>query len=286
MQIISEPKEIQAWSAQERCRGKTLGLVPTMGFFHEGHLALMRWAKDHCDVLVVSLFVNPTQFAPQEDLKSYPRDLQRDSELAKSEGVDVLFTPSAESMFSKDHATWVETPSLCRGLCAVKRPTHFRGVATVVTKLFLLTSPSLAVFGEKDWQQLAVIRQITRDLNIPVQVVGRPTVRQTDGLAMSSRNIYLSPEERSQAPAIHQGLQAVSKQVKLGETDPNILLAELGEMYARAMPSAVVEYMALVDPDKLFPVEEVLGPTLLAVAVKFGQARLIDNILISPKDTL
>ncbi len=281
MQIINEPKEIQEWSALERCRGKTLALVPTMGFFHEGHLALMRWAREHCDVLMVSLFVNPTQFAPHEDLKLYPRDLQRDTRLAREQRVDVLFTPTPENMFAKDHAAWVETPSLCRGLCAVSRPAHFRGVATVVAKLFLLTNPSLAVFGEKDWQQLAVTRRMTRDLNIPVEIVGRPTVRETDGLAMSSRNVYLSLEERKQAPAIRKGLLHIKEKAKQGATDAGALLADLGDIYVREMPLAEVEYMALVDPDQLFPVEEISGPTLLAVAVKFGKTRLIDNILVS-----
>lgn len=281
MQIIVEPEQIQEWSALERCRGKSLALVPTMGFFHEGHLALMRWAREHCDVLMVSLFVNPTQFAPHEDLKAYPRDLQRDTRLAREQGVDVLFTPTPESMFAKDHAAWVEAPSLCRGLCAVHRPTHFRGVATVVAKLFLLTNPNLAVFGEKDWQQLAVIRRITRDLNLPVEIVGRPTVREADGLAMSSRNVYLSPEERKQAPVIRKGLVHIKEKAEQGGGDAGVLLAELGEMYAREMPLAVVEYMAFVDPDQLFPLEEINGPALLAVAVKFGKARLIDNILVS-----
>jgi len=277
---------MQVWSTQKRCQGKTLALVPTMGYFHEGHLALMRWAREHCDVLMVSLFVNPTQFAPHEDLKAYPRDLPRDAELAREQGVDVLFTPTPESMFSKDHAAWVEAPSLCRGLCAVQRPTHFRGVATVVAKLFLLTSPTLAVFGEKDWQQLAVIRTMARDLNMPVEIIGRPIVREADGLAMSSRNIYLSPEERAQAPFIHQGLQQIRGLTEQGETDANILLAALGEMYQRTMPLAAVEYMSLVDPEQLFPLEEIQGPALLAVAVRFKTARLIDNILIPVEERL
>jgi pantoate--beta-alanine ligase len=280
MHVVTEPNEIQLWSAQERCRGKRLALVPTMGFFHEGHLALMRWAREHCDTLLVSLFVNPTQFSPNEDLKAYPRDLQRDSELAEKQGVDVLFIPTPANMFPRDHSTWVEAPSLCRGLCAVQRPTHFRGVATVVAKLFLLCNPTLAVFGEKDWQQLAVIRRMTKDLNLPVEIVGRPTVREPDGLAMSSRNIYLSPEERAQAPGIHQGLQQVNKWVNQGETDAGTLLADLGEMYERTIPLATVEYLALVDPDDLLPLEEIQGPALLAVAVRLGKSRLIDNTLI------
>lgn len=286
MRIFSDPNEIQSWSAQKRGQGKSLALVPTMGFFHEGHLELMRWARAQCDLLVVSLFVNPTQFAPHEDLKTYPRNLQRDSELAKEQGVDVLFTPTPEDMFPKDHATWVETPSLCRTLCAVRRPTHFRGVATVVAKFFLLTNPTLAAFGEKDWQQLIVIRRLTQDLNLPVEIIGRPTVREIDGLAMSSRNVSLSPEERTQSPSIHQGLQQVRQWVEQGETDASTLLAGLGEIYARTMPLAAVEYLALVDPNLLFPLEEINGQALLAVAVQFAKARLIDNILIPSREEI
>lgn len=283
MIIITQPDDIQSWTMRERCDGKRLALVPTMGFFHEGHLALMRWARERADALLVSLFVNPTQFGPREDLKRYPRDPERDARLAEEVGVDVLFMPAAEAMFPEGRATWVEAPSLSRGLCAVERPTHFRGVATVVAKLFVLTNPSLAVFGEKDWQQLTVIRRITRDLNLPVEIHGRPTVREADGLALSSRNVNLSPEERDQAPAIHRGLLHAARLVEEGETDSSLLLASLGERYAREMPLGHVEYMAAVDPDQLYPVEEVSGPVLVAVAVRFANARLIDNILISRK---
>jgi pantoate--beta-alanine ligase len=283
MKIISHPDEIQSWTMQQRCAGQRLALVPTMGFFHEGHLALMRWARERADTLLVSLFVNPTQFGPREDLKRYPRDPERDARLAEKVGVDALFTPEAKAMFPDGHATWVEAPSLCRGLCAVERPTHFRGVATVVAKLFVLTNPTLAVFGEKDWQQLAVIRRITRDLNLPVEIHGRPTVREADGLALSSRNVNLSAEERAQAPAIHRGLLHVEGLVGRGETDASLLLAALGETYAREIALGHVEYLAAVDPDQLYPVEEVSGPVLIAVAVRFANARLIDNILISRK---
>lgn len=281
MEIITQPDRIQSWTMQRRCAGKRVALVPTMGFFHEGHLALMRWARERADALVVSLFVNPTQFGPSEDLKRYPSDPERDARLAQEVGVDVLFMPEAEAMFPDGHCTWVEAPSLCRGLCAVKRPTHFRGVATVVAKLFVLTNPTLAVFGEKDWQQLAVIRRITRDLNLPVEIQGLPTVREADGLALSSRNVNLSAEERAQAPAIRRGLLHLEELVGRGETDATLLLAALGEAYAREMPLGHVEYMAAVDPDQLYPMEEVTGPVLIAVAVRFANARLIDNILIA-----
>jgi len=282
MQTISDVTMMQAWSARQRATGKSVALVPTMGFFHEGHLSLMRWARTQADLLIVSLFVNPTQFGPREDLRSYPRDMDRDSALAREAGVDVLFTPLAEDMFPSDHATWVEVPALTRGLCAVQRPTHFRGVATVVTKLFLLTSPDLAVFGAKDWQQLAVIRRLTRDLNIPVQIFGRPIVREPDGLAMSSRNINLEPHHRAQAPGIYRGLRQLEQWHRKGETDTTTLLADLTALYAREMPLAEMDYAAIVDPEQLVPLEEIRGPALVAVAVRFGKTRLIDNMLLNP----
>ena len=283
MRVITQPDHVQTWCFEQRCSGKRLALVPTMGFFHEGHLSLMRWARKRADLLMVSLFVNPTQFGPGEDLKRYPRAPERDAALAEEVGVDVLFMPKAEVMFPEGHATWVEAPALSRGLCAVRRPEHFRGVATVVTKLFMLTIPAMAVFGEKDWQQLAVIRRITSDLHFPVEIHGRPTVRESDGLAMSSRNVNLSDQERLQAPAIYRGLQHMARLVEKGETDATLLLAALSELYAREVPLGRIDYLAVVDPDLLYPVEEVAGAVLVAVAMQFSCARLIDNILISRK---
>ncbi|GAB6058456.1 pantoate--beta-alanine ligase [Desulfonatronum parangueonense] len=281
MQIITNPDQMQSWSMEQRCAGKRLALVPTMGYFHEGHTSLMTWAKSKADFLMVSLFVNPTQFGPREDLRQYPRDVDRDTRIAEDLGVDVLFMPRAEDMFSPSHAVWIDAPSLCRGLCAVQRPTHFRGVATVVAKLFMLTSPTLAVFGEKDWQQLAVIRRMVQDLNIPVEIRSRPTVRESDGLAMSSRNVNLDPAERAQASALYEGLRQVEQWVGDGETEASLLLAALGEFYARKMPLGRVEYMAVVEPELLYPLEEVSGTALVAVAVQFKGARLIDNILMN-----
>ncbi|SDB35794.1 pantothenate synthetase [Desulfonatronum thiosulfatophilum] len=281
MQIITQPIQMQSWSMQQRCAGKRLALVPTMGYFHDGHTSLMTWAKSQADLLMVSLFVNPTQFGPREDLRQYPRNLDRDTQIAEDLGVDVLFMPSAEDMFPSNHAVWVEAPSLCRGLCAVQRPTHFRGVATVVAKLLMLTCPNLAVFGQKDWQQLAVIQRMVQDLNFPVEIRSRPTVRESDGLAMSSRNVNLDPAERTQAPTIYSGLRQVQQWVGDGETEASLLLAALGEFYAREMPLGRVEYMAIVEPELLYPLEEVSGAALVAVAVQFQGARLIDNILIN-----
>ncbi len=280
MERIDNPKKFQEICQSWRSRGLVTALVPTMGFFHEGHLSLMSYARSLADKVAVSLFVNPTQFGPAEDLSRYPRALERDAGLAAARGVDVLFTPEASSMYSPDHGTWIEVPELSQGLCGTSRPGHFRGVCTVVAKLFMLAQPNFAVFGEKDWQQLAVIRRMARDLNIPVEIVGRPTVREADGLAMSSRNVNLTPEERQAAPAIRKGLQEARRQVAEGETDAASVVARLKDFYAANLPMARIDYVALVHPATLRPLDEVAGPALLAVALHMSRARLIDNILV------
>lgn len=203
---IQSPQDMQELGLEWRRQGLRVGLVPTMGYWHEGHLSLMRWARERCDVLVASIFVNPTQFGPGEDLENYPSDIERDSALAESCGVEALFTPQRDSMYLPGHGTWVNVPELTKNLCGRSRPGHFQGVATVVCKLFNIVQPTFAAFGEKDWQQLAVIRKMTRELDMPVRVEGRPIVREADGLAMSSRNVYLTEEERAQAPHIQKGL--------------------------------------------------------------------------------
>jgi len=280
MEVVTDPSEVQSLCLAERCSGRRLALVPTMGYYHEGHLSLMRWARQKADTLAVSLFVNPTQFGPGEDLESYPRDFEQDCRQAEAEGVDVLFAPSPEAMYAGDYATWVEVPDLSRNLCGRSRPGHFRGVCTVVIKLFNLTLPHMAVFGQKDWQQLAVITRMVRDLNLPVQVVGRPIVREPDGLAMSSRNVYLNQEERREAASISQGLTKARDWVREGFTGREDLLARLNDFYARRMPSGRIDYLELVHPESLEPLESVEGPALLAVAVRLGRARLIDNSLL------
>lgn len=269
-------QQCQTWRAQ----GLTVALVPTMGYLHAGHLSLFDHARGLADRLVVSIFVNPTQFGPNEDLDRYPRDLPRDLELARAHGVDLVFAPEAGAMYAPDHATWVDVPELGRGLCGASRPGHFRGVCTVVAKLFGLVRPDVAVFGEKDWQQLAILGRMTRDLELGVTLVGRPIFREPDGLAMSSRNVYLTPDERASAPAIRQGLLLVQQAVRGGEVDA----AKLGLMFrshlAEKLPMARVDYADFVHPEALTPVARVDAPTLLAVAVFLGSVRLIDNILL------
>ncbi len=280
MRIIEKIDEMQSLSFELRTKGKKIVFVPTMGYFHEGHLSLMRWGRKHGDVLVVSVFVNPTQFGPNEDLSRYPRDLERDKALAEKEKVDVLFVPKAEDMYSDDHSSWVEVKGLGEVLCGKSRPGHFRGVCTVVCKLFNIVQPHIAVFGEKDWQQLKIIQKMVKDLNIPVKVVGRPIVREKDGLAMSSRNTYLSSEERKEATNIYKGLQLAKSLVKQGILDREELLTRVKNFYKEKIPSGKIDYVELVHPEKLHPVERVEGKALLAVAIFIGKARLIDNILL------
>lgn len=271
------PQGMQAQALEWRRRGKTVGLVPTMGYWHEGHLSLMRWARERCDILVASIFVNPTQFGPGEDLENYPSDVTRDAALARSCGVDVLFRPRKDEMYAADHGTWIEIPGLTRELCARSRPGHFRGVATVVCKLFNLVQPTFAVFGEKDWQQLAVIRKMTRELDLPVRVEGRPIVREADGLALSSRNVYLTQEERVEAPHLYQGLCLLERLVRDGERSADILRRAVVEYYAAHLPSGRLDYLELVDPRRITPVIRIDKDVLAAVAMRLGKARLIDN---------
>ncbi len=265
-----------------RAQGLKIGLVPTMGFFHEGHLALMRYARPRCDRLVVSLFVNPIQFGPQEDFREYPRDLERDAALAQKEGVDVLFTPAAEDMYPPRFQTYVEVTELSRPLCGARRPGHFRGVATVVLKLFNIVQPHLAVFGLKDYQQYLVIRQMVRDLNLPVEILGHPIVREEDGLAMSSRNVYLTPEQRQVATCLYQALKLAQKRVAEGQKEVASLRKELEE-FISGHPFTKIDYIEFRHPETLAPVEEIKAPTLLALAVFVGKARLIDNAIINPE---
>lgn len=281
---LSSPQDMQ-WQALEwRRQGLVVGLVPTMGYWHEGHLSLMTWARERCDRLVASIFVNPTQFAPGEDLENYPSDLIRDAGLAQEHSVDVLFRPVRENMYHAEHATWVEVPELARNLCGRSRPTHFRGVATVVCKLFNLVQPSFAVFGEKDWQQLAVIRTMVRDLDIPVRVEGRPIMREKDGLAMSSRNVYLTPAERAAAPNIQRGLQLINALVDAGQVDVAVLRQAALSFFSEHVPMGQLDYLEFVHPDRIEPVERIKGRILAAVAMRLGKARLIDNIVLNAEN--
>jgi len=277
MRKITDPKELQELCLEWRRQGMSIGLVPTMGFFHAGHLSLMDHVHPLCDRMVVTLFVNPTQFGPSEDLNSYPHDLENDARLAEKHGADILFAPEADAMYNPDHATWIQVPELARGLCGRTRPDHFQGVCTVVTKLFMLTQPTLAAFGQKDWQQLAIIRRMVQDLNIPVEIHGRPIVREADGLAMSSRNAYLTEEERACAPGIHAALKAAEKLVLKGECNAETVKNFIRTRITESVPMGRADYIELVTPDGIKPVESISGPVLAAVAVYMGKARLIDN---------
>lgn len=282
MQILENPSALSLQADQWRAAGERVALVPTMGYFHDGHLSLMRRARELADRVVVSRFVNPTQFGPNEDLAAYPRNAEQDAALAAEAGVDALFQPAPEAMYRPDHATWVEVPALASVLCGATRPIHFRGVCTVVLKLFHLARPHVAVFGEKDWQQLAIIRQMIRDLDVDVRIEGHPIVREADGLALSSRNAYLTPEERDQAPGIYRGLRMVGERVRQGERDADALRDALAAHLRRDVPLGEPDYLALVHPDTLQPLSRLEDAALIAVAVRLGRARLIDNLKLLP----
>jgi len=279
MEIIGNPRDMQAVSQEWRQRGQRIVLVPTMGYFHDGHLSLMHYGRQQGDRLVVSLFVNPAQFGPSEDLNRYPRDLERDENLAREAGVDVLYTPAAADMYPTGYQTYVTVEDLSRPMCGASRSGHFRGVATVVLKLFHQVLPHLAVFGEKDYQQLAVIKRMAADLDVPVKVAGRPIVREADGLAMSSRNSYLNPEERRSALCLSRSLKAARRLVSAGKNNREEVLALVRQVISQE-PHTHIDYLALVDPDTLEEVETITGATRLAIAVWVGNTRLIDNALL------
>jgi pantoate--beta-alanine ligase len=283
VKFVRAPDELRHALAGPRREGRTIGLVPTMGCLHEGHLSLLRAARAGCDVVVMSLFVNPTQFGAGEDLERYPRDERRDSELAAEAGVDLIYAPPAERVYPEGFSTMVEVAGLTEVLCgdpARRGPEHFRGVSTVVAKLLNSVQPDVAYFGRKDAQQLAVIRRMVRDLDFPVRIEGLPTVREPDGLAMSSRNAYLDPDERRRAAALSRALAAAERGARAGSLAAGI------EAGRRELAAAGIEpeYLEARDPDDLTPVAE-LGerPVLLAVAARVGDARLIDNVTIDPE---
>jgi len=282
MDVVATVKDMQARADQWRRDGKKIAFVPTMGYLHDGHLALMKMARRHGDILVISIFVNPTQFGPQEDFERYPRDLPRDLKLAESVGVDVVFTPSAEEMYPQNYQTYVEVTEVSRPLCGARRPGHFRGVTTVVAKLFNIVKPHVAVFGEKDYQQLVVIRRMVQDLNMDVEVLGHPTVREKDGLAMSSRNVYLSSDERKVALRLYQSLMKAQELVSNGITSAAEVLQEVRSILAPD-DRLVIDYAEIRDPETLEELDEINGPALLALAAFVGKARLIDNIVLTPR---
>ena len=282
MKICRRIDDIRAASRAARLTGLRLGLVPTMGALHDGHLSLVRAAKAQCDVVVVSIFVNPLQFGPNEDLAKYPRTLERDCELLEREGIDFLFAPTAKEMYPADAVTYVTVEGLSEKLCGRSRPGHFRGVTTVVAKLFAIVEPDLAFFGQKDAAQTAIIRRMVRDLNFPVEIIVCPIVRQPDGLAMSSRNAYLSPAERKSALALFRSLTEVKRRFGEGERNASKLIE--GGKHVLAQESGVhLDYLEIVDPETLDLLPELNRPALVAVAAFVGSTRLIDNTLLSPR---
>ncbi len=278
IEVIKNPETMREKIQRARSEKHLIGLVPTMGFFHEGHLELMRRAREDCDVVVVSLFVNPTQFGVGEDFDDYPRDFERDRVLAEKEGVDYLFAPDVSDMYPEGFSTYVEVKGLSEVMCGIARPGHFRGVATVVTKLFNIIPAHKAYFGQKDAQQLAIIRRMVTDLNIPVEIVSVPTVRESDGLAMSSRNIYLDSEERKAATVLYRALKRAAEMIDAGERDASVLKEKMKELVSTE-PLVSLEYIEICDNIYLKPLQELSGELLVAIAARVGRARLIDNML-------
>jgi len=281
MRITRTIAETRAILHDERALHHTIGLVPTMGAFHEGHLSLMRQARSDCDCVVVSLFVNPTQFVPGEDLERYPRDFDRDADLAEQVGANVLFAPAAEEVYPEGYQTYVEVEELTKGLCGRFRPGHFRGVTTVVLKLLNMVNPHKAYFGEKDYQQLKVIERMARDLNLGVEIVAMPIVREPDGLAISSRNDYLSPQERGAALVVPRSLTEAQKVLQSGQRAAAALRQAVEACFA-GEGMARLQYVEVVDAETLEPLEVVERPARLAVAALVGQTRLIDNCPLRP----
>jgi pantoate--beta-alanine ligase len=279
MRICNDIENMRSACRAARGGGKRLGLVPTMGALHEGHLSLVRAAKASCDIVTASIFVNPTQFGPTEDLAKYPRNFEQDRAFLEKEGVDLLFAPSVEEMYPAGAVTWVTVEGLSGKLDGRSRPGHFRGVTTVVAKLFHIVEPDAAFFGQKDAAQVAIIRRMVRDLNFPVEIVACPIVRESDGLAMSSRNAYLDPKQRKQALVLHRALLRVKGPSEAGEHNAAKLLAAGREEIA-GEKSVRLDYFEIVDPNSLDPVEDVTGGALVAVAAFVGTTRLIDNILL------
>lgn len=283
MQVIRSIAGIRAAVAAARATGRTIAFVPTMGALHAGHVSLVRAAARDGAFVVVSIFVNPTQFGPNEDFSRYPRDEPGDLDKCRRAGAHALFLPATEEIYPPGASTVVHVGGVTDGLCGPHRPGHFDGVATVVAKLFNIVGPDRAYFGEKDFQQLVVVRRMTADLNLPVEIVGCPTVREPDGLAMSSRNAYLSADERLRATAIHRSLALIAAVVAAGERDTGRLVARAREALEREARPDKIDYFSAVDPESLREVPAVGGPTLFAVALRIGRTRLIDNVLVRPQ---
>jgi pantoate--beta-alanine ligase len=279
MQIATTITEIRTWVREARAAGRTVGFVPTMGALHVGHVSLIRAAAERCDFVVVSIFVNPTQFGPGEDFEKYPRPLEKDLAICEENGVDAVFAPSPAEMYPRRNLTWVTVEKVSEPLCGRFRPGHFRGVATVCTKLFNIVGADLAFFGQKDAQQVAVIQRMVADLNMPLEIVVCPTVREQDGLATSSRNQYLSPQERKEATVIYRSLQRSAELIREGETDAARITDQMCGIL-RQVPALRIEYVSIVDAESLEDLGQVKGKVLVAVAGRLGSTRLIDNIVV------
>ena len=279
MIILKRIHEMKRYSSSVHSENKSIGFVPTMGFLHEGHLSLIRRSVQDNDATVVSIFVNPTQFGPNEDFASYPRDLERDLTLLENEKVDCVFTPDIEEMYPRDFSTYVCEERLSQHLCGASRPGHFRGVCTVVTKLFNIIRPDRAYFGQKDAQQFRVLRRMVRDLNMDVELIEMPIVRESDGLAMSSRNMYLNEKQRKQAAFLYRSLKIAQELYLSGERDAQLLKGKVLD-FLKQFSEIKIDYVAVVDEKTLEPVQKIEQPALLAVAAWVGSARLIDNVIL------
>jgi pantoate--beta-alanine ligase len=277
--VLTTVADARRWVRSQQASGKTVGFAPTMGALHGGHLSLMRRARQRCGASIASIFVNPLQFGPSEDFDRYPRDFARDLAMIESERVDAVFHPEVKEMYPAPTLTFVDLPGLSDTLCGASRPGHFRGVATVVAKLFQIVPADVAFFGQKDAQQVAVIRRMVRDLNIPIQIEACPIVREADGLAMSSRNIYLNADQRKNATALYRSLQQAAEMVKSGIRQASAVESAMRQTI-ESTPGAEIDYAKVVDFDTLQPLSSIAGSMLIAVAVRFGKTRLIDNIVV------
>lgn len=284
VKVIPTVEKMQENSESLRGDGRRIACVPTMGYLHDGHLSLMRIAKKRADVLVVSVFVNPAQFGPEEDFETYPRNLERDLDLCAKEDVDIVFTPKTGALYPDGFQSYVKLEHLPHHLCGLSRPVFFTGVATVVSKLFNIVRPHVAVFGEKDYQQLLVIRRMVQDLNFNTEIIGAPIVREKDGLAMSSRNAYLTSEQRPAALTLYRSLLQARKRVETGERDAARILKEARELIT-AQPETDIDYLSICDPETLIDVERIDRPALMALAVRVGKTRLIDNTILAASST-
>ena len=280
MKIIRSIKQMVEFSKRAKLKGKTIGFVATMGALHEGHLSLVRKARKENDFVVVSIFVNPTQFSPKEDFRKYPRNLKHDANPCQEEGADVIFTPDLGQMYPADYRTYVTVEGLGEVLCGKFRPGHFKGVATVVTKLFNIVAPDVAYFGQKDAQQAMIIKRMAQDLNLPLKIKITPTIREKDGLAMSSRNTYLNKDERKDAAILYQALKLAKNIIRGGKKDSRAIIHRM-KRFINQKKNVRIQHVSIVDPQSLNPVDKIRGKVLIALAVFIGKTRLIDNIIIN-----